>query len=149
MGLVGKILPFALLVVGFTVLAIIAYVVYSIVQDIADKTSKEMQRHNVNLGKDGVRIGVQEIKNERYVDRTQRYVCHGCVGHVGWNQAALMTSNLLLLNEQYLSANLSCLPFSQLSRYYAYLMLGFLILATCKLTVQAFVAQFQSPYWFI
>ncbi|KAL9101346.1 MAG: hypothetical protein Q9163_003393 [Psora crenata] len=41
--------------------------------DIADKTSKKMEKKHVSLGKGGMKIGVKEVKTENYVDQTQRH----------------------------------------------------------------------------
>ncbi len=73
MSILSKLVP---LVVLFTVLAFVAfigYATYTIATDVADKTSKKMERKNVSFGKEGMKIGVKEVKNENYVDQTQRY----------------------------------------------------------------------------
>ena len=46
---------------------------YTIATDVADKTSKKMEKKNISFGKEGMKIGVKEVKNENYVDQTQRY----------------------------------------------------------------------------
>ena len=47
--------------------------VYTIATDVAEKTSKKMEKKNISFGKDGMKIGVKEVGNENYVDQTQRY----------------------------------------------------------------------------
>lgn len=47
--------------------------VYTIATDVAEKTSKKMEKKNISFGKDGMKIGIKEVRNERYVDQTQRY----------------------------------------------------------------------------
>ncbi len=72
MSFLGKIVPLILLFVGLAVAAFIGYAAYTIATDIADKTSKKMEQKNVSFGKDGMKIGIKEVKTENYVDQTQR-----------------------------------------------------------------------------
>lgn len=68
--------PLAPLLILFTILGIlgfVGYVVYTISNDIADKTSQKMQKKNIVVTKDGMKVGVKEIREESYVDTTQRY----------------------------------------------------------------------------
>ena len=71
---IAQLFSFTLLLLALGVAAFVGYVVYSIVTDIADKTSQKMEKKNVSFGKEGVKIGVKEVKTENYVDQTQRYV---------------------------------------------------------------------------
>ena len=73
MTLLAKVVPLVIFFVVVTVAAFISYVVYTIATDVAEKTSKKMEKKNISFGKDGMKIGVQEVRNENYVDRTQRY----------------------------------------------------------------------------
>lgn len=69
--------PLAPLLILFTIIGIlgfIAYVTYTITNDIADKTSQKMQKKNIVVTKDGMKVGVKEIREESYVDTTQRFV---------------------------------------------------------------------------
>jgi len=66
-----------LLVFGF-----IGYVVYTIANDIADTTSKKMQKKNVVVTKDGMKVGVRGVREESYVDNTQRYVLPGVLNEL-------------------------------------------------------------------
>ena len=70
----SKLVPLLVLFVLLAVAAFIGYAAYTIATDIADKTSKKMEKKNVSFGKEGMKIGVKEIKTENYVDQTQRYV---------------------------------------------------------------------------
>ena len=74
MGVLSKVVPFLLLLMGLGVAAFIGYAAYTIATDIAEKTSKKMEKKNVSFGKDGMKIGVKEVKTENYVDQTQRHV---------------------------------------------------------------------------
>ena len=74
MSLLSKLVPLILLFLGLAVVGFIGFTVYTIATDIADKTSKKMEKKNVSFGKEGMKIGVKEVKTENYVDQTQRYV---------------------------------------------------------------------------
>ena len=73
MTLLSKVVPLAIFFLVVTAAALIGYVVYTIATDVANKTSKKMEKKNISFGKDGMKIGVKEIRNENYVDQTQRY----------------------------------------------------------------------------
>jgi len=64
-------IPLLILFIVLCFAGFVGYVVYSIANDIADKTSKKMDKHNVSFGKDGMKIGVKQIKEEDYVAQTQ------------------------------------------------------------------------------
>ena len=65
--------PLLVLVIVLLAAAAIGYIVLTIANEIADKTSKKMEKHNVSFTKDGMRVGVKEIKDEDYKSQTQRY----------------------------------------------------------------------------
>lgn len=73
MTLLSKFVPLLIFFAVLTVAAFVGYVVYTIATDVADKTSKKMEKKNISFGKEGMKIGVKEVKNENYVDQTQRY----------------------------------------------------------------------------
>lgn len=64
--------PLLILVIVICVAAVVGYVVYSIANDIADKTAAKMERSNVSFGRDGLKIGLKEVKEEDYVAQTQK-----------------------------------------------------------------------------
>ena len=72
----SQLVPLILLFFGVAVAGVIGFVVYTIATDIADKTSQKMEKKNVTFGKEGMKIGVKEVKTENYVDQTQR--CDTC-----------------------------------------------------------------------
>ena len=41
---------------------------------MSESASEKMNKKNVVFTKDGVKVGVKEIKNENYVDKTQDWV---------------------------------------------------------------------------
>ncbi|KAF5677238.1 hypothetical protein FHETE_1750 [Fusarium heterosporum] len=63
------IIVFALLSVGGWV----GYQVYVSVVKMSDAASERMGKKNVVFTKDGVKVGVKQIKNENYVDATQSW----------------------------------------------------------------------------
>lgn len=70
----GSLVPLIILVVIVTILAVIGYITYSIVQEVTRNTKSKMEKKNVLWTKDGMKVGVKEINNEDYQDRTQRFV---------------------------------------------------------------------------
>ncbi|MCJ1355924.1 MAG: hypothetical protein MMC33_005917 [Icmadophila ericetorum] len=67
----SKIFPLLFLLTFLVFAAIVFYVVYMIVTDIADKTSKKMEEKHITLSKDGLKVGIKELKEENYVGKTQ------------------------------------------------------------------------------
>jgi beta-lactam-binding protein with PASTA domain len=66
-----NLIPLILLLVFVGVLAVVGFVVYSIVQDVSKNTREKMERKNIAFTKDGMKVQVKEIKDEAYKDRTQ------------------------------------------------------------------------------
>ena len=73
MTLISKVLPLIFLLLLAAVASFIAYAIYSVATEVASKTNKKMEEKNVSFSKDGLKVGVKEVANENYVDRTQRY----------------------------------------------------------------------------
>ncbi|KAF7714184.1 Uncharacterized protein PECH_003779 [Penicillium ucsense] len=67
----SNLLPLILLLIFVAVLAVVGYVVYSIVQDVGKNTRAKMERKNIAITKDGVKVQVREIRDEQYKDKTQ------------------------------------------------------------------------------
>ncbi|TFB07527.1 hypothetical protein CCMA1212_000045 [Trichoderma ghanense] len=71
---IGQIIP---LLIALSLLSGAAWVLYQIYLSFAkmrDSASERMGRSNVVFTKDGVRVGVKQMQNEKYVDKTQSYV---------------------------------------------------------------------------
>jgi hypothetical protein len=66
--------------VGVT--AWIGYQIYVSVNKIREKASERMSNKNVVFTRDGMKVGVKDIKNESYVDATQGWVVKA------WNLAS-------------------------------------------------------------
>ncbi|KGO42217.1 hypothetical protein PEX1_025670 [Penicillium expansum] len=64
-------LPLILLLVFVGIVAAVGFVVYSIVQDVGKNTRAKMERKNIALTRDGMKVQVREVKDEAYKDRTQ------------------------------------------------------------------------------
>lgn len=68
----SNVVPLLIFFILLITAAFISYVVYTIATDVAQKTSKKMEKKNISFGKEGMKIGVKEVRNENYVDQTQR-----------------------------------------------------------------------------
>lgn len=70
----NNLLPVVILFVIVGLLAFVGFVAYTIVQDISNKTKAKMEKKHVIFSKDGMKVGVKEINDEEYKDRSQRCV---------------------------------------------------------------------------
>lgn len=68
----NSIVPLLILVVVVCLLGAVGFVVYTIVQDISDKTKAKMEKKHIRLSKDGMKVSVKEVRDEDYKDQTQR-----------------------------------------------------------------------------
>ncbi|KAL4892104.1 hypothetical protein BDV59DRAFT_202995 [Aspergillus ambiguus] len=66
-----RLIPLAVLLVVVVVLAAIGYVSWSIAQEVTRKTRSKMEKKNVVWTKDGMKVGVKELDDEEYKDRSQ------------------------------------------------------------------------------
>lgn len=69
-----SVLPLVLLLLFVAVLAVVGYVVYTIVQDVSKNTREKMEKKHMVFTKDGMKVQVKEVQDEAYKDRTQRCV---------------------------------------------------------------------------
>ncbi|EAA61067.1 hypothetical protein AN4989.2 [Aspergillus nidulans FGSC A4] len=67
----NRLIPLVVLLIVVVVLAVIGFVAYSIIQEVSDKTRSKMEKRNVMFTKDGMKVGVREVGEEEYVDRSQ------------------------------------------------------------------------------
>jgi len=70
----SKLLPLLILFIVLGAFAFVGYHLYLTFQKISDKTSEKMQSKNVVFTKDGMKVGVKELKTESYVDTTQGFL---------------------------------------------------------------------------
>jgi hypothetical protein len=70
----NSIVPVIILFLVVLLFAAIGFVVYTIVQDISNKTKAKMQKKNIQFSKDGMKVSMKEVRDEDYKDQTQRFV---------------------------------------------------------------------------
>lgn len=70
----NSIVPVIILLLVVLLFAVIGFVVYTIVQDISDKTKAKIEKKNIRFSKDGMKVSMKEVRDEDYKDQTQRYV---------------------------------------------------------------------------
>lgn len=68
----GSLVPLIITVILLAIVGAVGYVVYSIAVDVADKTSKKMEKKNMSFSKDGLKVGVKEVSAEQVGDSAQR-----------------------------------------------------------------------------
>lgn len=71
---VWQIIPLVIAIIVVSAIAWVVYQVYVSATKIRDTASERMGKKNVVFTKDGVRVGVKQVQNEKYVDTTQSWV---------------------------------------------------------------------------
>jgi len=71
MGKKTSVLPLVILFVFVGIVAAVGLVIFSIVQEVSNKAKEKMEKKNVMLTKDGVKVHVKEINDEDYKDKSQ------------------------------------------------------------------------------
>ncbi|KAF9889148.1 hypothetical protein FE257_007637 [Aspergillus nanangensis] len=66
-----RLLPLFILVVVALVVAAVGYVAWSIASEVTRNTRSKMEKKNVVWTKDGMKVGVKELGDEEYKDRSQ------------------------------------------------------------------------------
>ncbi|GIJ87622.1 hypothetical protein Asppvi_006532 [Aspergillus pseudoviridinutans] len=66
-----SLIPLFILLVAVVIFSIIGYIAYSIAQEVSKNTRSKMEKKNVMFTKDGIKVGVKELSEEDYVDRSQ------------------------------------------------------------------------------
>ncbi|KAG9669063.1 hypothetical protein KCU99_g2880, partial [Aureobasidium melanogenum] len=74
MGAIANLLPLVILFVFVGAFAFVGYQMYLWTNDLANQGKKTMEKKNVMFTKDGMKVGVKEMSEEEYADRTQRCV---------------------------------------------------------------------------
>ncbi|KAG6156646.1 hypothetical protein E4U11_005539 [Claviceps purpurea] len=69
-----KLVPLLIAIVFVSAIGWVLYQVYDSATKIRDTASERMGKKNVLFTKDGVRVGVKDVQNEKYVDKTQSWV---------------------------------------------------------------------------
>jgi len=70
----SKSLPLVILLAVLAGAAFVGYHIFLSFQKISDASLKKLQTKNVHFSKDGMRVGVKELRNENYVDHTQGFL---------------------------------------------------------------------------
>ncbi|KAJ8063620.1 hypothetical protein OCU04_007489 [Sclerotinia nivalis] len=91
----SKLLPLLIFLIVLGAFAFIGYHIYLVTQQVSKSASDKMASKNVSFTKDGVKVGVKEMKNESYVDRTQGLLVKAWnlsswpayQSRLGWNNA--------------------------------------------------------------
>ncbi|KAH9890875.1 hypothetical protein F4778DRAFT_372818 [Xylariomycetidae sp. FL2044] len=69
-----QLLPLIIVLVICAGAAFVGYQIYLGVTKIRQDASQKMARKNVVFTKDGMKVGVKHVENEKYVDATQNWV---------------------------------------------------------------------------
>ncbi|KAK3989667.1 hypothetical protein QBC44DRAFT_326881 [Cladorrhinum sp. PSN332] len=72
-SLIRQILPLIITFVFLGVAAWVGYQIYVSLGKIREQAEKQMGDKNLVFTKDGLRVGVKEVRNESYVDSTQSW----------------------------------------------------------------------------
>ncbi|KAF4512088.1 hypothetical protein G6O67_001270 [Ophiocordyceps sinensis] len=71
---IRQVLPLVVALVVLSIIGFVLYQVYLSATKFRESASERMGKKNVVFTKDGVRVGVKQIQNEKYVDTTQSWV---------------------------------------------------------------------------
>ncbi|UKZ87488.1 uncharacterized protein TrAFT101_003282 [Trichoderma asperellum] len=81
-SIIRQVVPLVIAIALISGIAWVLYQVYLSFTKIRESASERMGKKNVVFTKDGVRVGVRHMQNEKYVDKTQSYVVKA------WNLAS-------------------------------------------------------------
>ncbi|KAG5997328.1 hypothetical protein E4U43_002661 [Claviceps pusilla] len=73
-SVIGKLIPLLIAILVVSAIGWVLYQVYDSAAKFRDTASERMGKKNVVFTKDGMRVGVKDVQNERYVDKTQSWV---------------------------------------------------------------------------
>lgn len=93
-----SLVPLVILLVVVAVFAVVGYIAYSIVQDVTKSTREKMEERNVMFTKDGMTVGVKELKDEDYRDRSQRLVFSFSLFSLGEKRKRIEAYNCLVFS---------------------------------------------------
>ncbi|KAI5270547.1 hypothetical protein E4T47_06064 [Aureobasidium subglaciale] len=94
MGAISNLIPLIILFVVAGAFAFVAYQMYIWTNDLADQGKKTMEKKNMTFSKDGMKVGVKEISEEEYADRTQSVLVNT------WNQSSFPAYKSRLWNKE-------------------------------------------------
>ena len=70
----SPILPLIILLVAVAIFAAVGYVAWTTATEVTRNTRSHMEKKNVMFSRDGLKVGVKELQDEEYKDRSQRFV---------------------------------------------------------------------------
>lgn len=59
------------LLVVICIACFVGYVAYSIANDVAAKTQEKMEKKNIKVSRDGLKVGMKQVSSEQVSDSTQ------------------------------------------------------------------------------
>ncbi|KAI1826326.1 hypothetical protein F4861DRAFT_537172 [Xylaria intraflava] len=71
---ISQLLPLLLLLLAVAVIGVVGYYVYKSAAEIRQSAEDKFASRNIVVTKDGIKVGVRHLENERYVDATQSWV---------------------------------------------------------------------------
>lgn len=69
-----QLLPLLVTLVFVSIVGLVCYQIYVSLYKIKDQARKQMGDNNIVFSRDGVRVNVQDVRNESYLDATQSWV---------------------------------------------------------------------------
>lgn len=73
MAKAGALIPLIILFVVIAIGAFVGYHIYAWSNELSERGKKHMEKKNMAFTKDGgLRVGVKEMKDETYADKTQK-----------------------------------------------------------------------------
>ena len=64
--------PLLVLFIVVCVLGTIGYIVYMIVDDVQKQTKQKMEKKNIRVSREGMKVGVKQVSSEQVSDSTQK-----------------------------------------------------------------------------
>ncbi|KAK3060326.1 hypothetical protein LTS18_008794 [Coniosporium uncinatum] len=73
MGALGSLIPLIILFLFVAVGGYIGYQMYLYSLELSAKANKKLEKKHIAFTKDGMKVGVKELRDEDYADKTQKY----------------------------------------------------------------------------
>ncbi|EEH43545.2 uncharacterized protein PADG_08165 [Paracoccidioides brasiliensis Pb18] len=67
----NRLIPLLILFIVVAFLAVILFVTWSIMMAVKMQTKQEMEKKNVMMSRDGLKVGIKELNDEKYKDISQ------------------------------------------------------------------------------
>jgi len=71
MGALGNLIPLVMLFAFVGAFAYFGYQMYEFANELSERGKKKMEKKNISFTKDGMKVGVKDVKGEDYEDKTQ------------------------------------------------------------------------------